>query len=440
MKLLFYSLLFVLVSTAPVFGVAITSPSNGEHVSSPFVLTASSATCSYQPVTTIGYSVDSGGTIMFKGTSTIDTEVSTSSGTHTVHVKAWNAKGGVCTTAAMVTVASALTSSPTSSSTSSNPTISSPSSGEYVSSPFTLSASSATCSSQAVSSMGYSLDSGGTTMFSGKTVIDTSVSASVGSHTVHVKAWNVKGSICVADVNVHVTSATDNVATNTSVVPTSTVSVSNLEAMSNWKASHDKATSGSASGQMSLVGSPAHSGVSRKYVTSYTHYGAERYSVTFGDNRTAKNFMWDGWVYLTSSSSQINNLEMDLNQTMPNGNTVIFGIQCDSPSGTWDYTENLGSAKYPKGHWAHSGAACNFHQWGTGKWHHVQMEYSRTDTGMVTYKYVWLDGKRSTLNKTVFAARSLGWGSSLSINFQMDGNSGSGTATMYLGSLTLYRW
>jgi hypothetical protein len=62
MKSFFYSLLLVVGSTAPAFGIAITSPSNGGQVSSPFTLTASSATCSYQPVTTIGYSLDSGGT------------------------------------------------------------------------------------------------------------------------------------------------------------------------------------------------------------------------------------------------------------------------------------------------------------------------------------------------------------------------------------------
>ena len=340
MKLLFYPLLFVLLSTVPVFGIAITSPSNGEHVTSPFTLTASSATCSSKPVTNIG----------------------------------------------------------------------------------------------------YSLDSAGTTVFRGKAYLDTKVSASVGTHTVHVKVWNGRGSTCVTDVKIDVSSASDNVAANSSVVPKGAVSVGNLESMGNWNASHDSATNGRASGKMSMVGSPSHSGTSRKFVTTYSHYGAERYSVTFGDNRTAQNFMWDAWVYLASSANNINNLEMDLNQTMPNGQTVIFGMQCNSSAGKWDYTENLGSARNPKGHWAHSGANCNFHNWSKSKWHHVQMEYSRTNTGKVTYKYVWLDGARSTINKTTFAARSLGWGSSLSINFQMDGSSGKGTATMYLDSLTLYRW
>ena len=318
--------------------------------------------------------------------------------------------------------------------------ITSPSSGEHVTSPFTLNASSATCSSKAVTTIGYSLDSGGTTMFKGKSSIDTKVSASVGTHTVHAKAWNSSGAVCVTDVKITVTSATDNPSSTTSIVPSSAVSVSNLDSMSSWSASHDSGASGTASGKSSLVGSPSHSGVSRKFVTTYKGYGAERYSIIFGDNRTATNFMWDGWVYLTSSTSHIANLEMDLNQTMPNGQTVIFGIQCDSPSGKWDYTENLGTAAHASGHWAHSSAPCNLHKWSIGKWHHVQMEYSRTSTGHVTYKYVWLDGVRSTINKTVFAARSLGWGSSLSINFQVDGDGKSGTDTIYLDSLTLYRW
>ena len=340
MRLLFYPLLFVLVSTAPVFGVAISSPSSGEHVSSPFTLTASSATCSSKPVTTIGYSLDSGGTTLFKGN-------------------------------------------------------------------------------------GY---------------VDTKVSASVGSHTVHVKVWNGDGAVCVTDVTIDVSSATDDAAADSSVVPASAISVSNLESTGGWSAKNDSAANGSSSGKSSLVGSPSHSGVSRKFVTTYKHYGAERYSVTFGDDRTSTEFMWDGWVYLTSSSSHIANLEMDLNQTMPNGDTVIFGIQCNSSAGKWDYTENLGSASKPSGNWAHSSAACNLHKWGNDKWHHVQMEYSRTSSGKVTYKYVWLDGVRSTINKTVFAARALGWGSSLSMNFQVDGDSGSGTTTVYLDSLTLYRW
>ncbi|MGB8477357.1 MAG: hypothetical protein WCE63_00770 [Acidobacteriaceae bacterium] len=88
MKPFIYPLLRLLASTAPAFGVAITSPSDGAYVSSPFVLTASSATCSYQPVTTIGYSVDSGDTTMLSGKTSFDTSVPASIGSP-INMSGW---------------------------------------------------------------------------------------------------------------------------------------------------------------------------------------------------------------------------------------------------------------------------------------------------------------------------------------------------------------
>jgi len=288
--------------------------------------------------------------------------------------------------------------------------------------------------------MGYSIDNGDTTQLHGDTSINAKVSASAGTHTVHVKAWSSTGAVCTAQVSIKVTTVTDDAVANTSIVPANAVSVSNLDSMGGWKATHDTGANGSASGSMAMVSSPSHSGSARRFISTYKNYGAMRYSIAFGDNRTSTNFMWDGWVYLTSSYTDIANLEMDLNQTMPNGQTVIFGIQCNSSAGKWDYTQNLGTAAHPKGSWTHSSAPCNLKNWGTSKWHHVQMQYSRTSTGHVTYKYVWLDGTKYTLNKTVFAARSMGWGSSFVINFQVDGKGSSGKSTIYLDNLTLYRW
>jgi hypothetical protein len=317
--------------------------------------------------------------------------------------------------------------------------ISSPSSGEHVSSPFTLSASSSECQSEAVRTIGYSLDnSPDTTLFEGSTTLDTKVTETVGTHTVHVKTWNTSGAVCVAEVAIDVTDATDDAASAS--VPADALTTSSLQTLSNWVEVHDTGTSGGSKGNMGLVGSPEHSGPSRKFTTDYSNQGGERYSITFGDDRTSTNFLWDGWVYLTSSSSKIANLEMDLDQTMPNGQTVVFGFQCDGNSGTWDYSENLGSASNPRGYWKHSSAACNPRSWKTDMWHHVQISYSRTTSGSITYKSVYLDGVEKTLNATVFGARDLGWGSSLTINFQVDGRGSSGTATVYLDDLTLKRW
>ncbi len=316
--------------------------------------------------------------------------------------------------------------------------ISSPSSGEHVSSPFTLSATSSNCSSQSVGTMGYSLDNGDTTMVH-NTSFDQQVSASIGTHTVHVKSWGSSGAVCVADVSIDVTSATDNIAANSSIVPSGAVGISSINTLGGWKEAHDSGTNGSSSGTMALVGSPTHSGSSRRFETKFSGSGGERYSVSFGDDTSATNFFYDGWVYFASSASNIGNLEMDLYQVMSNHQTVIMGIQCDGYTGTWDYTENLGSATHPKGHWAHSSAACNPRSWTRNTWHHVQASYSRTSTGRVTYKAIYMDGVEHALNVTVLGARVDGWGPTMLTNFQVDGL-GSGSNTVYLDDLTVYRW
>jgi hypothetical protein len=286
--------------------------------------------------------------------------------------------------------------------------------------------------------MGYSLDSGDTTMVH-NTSFDQQVSASIGTHTVHVKSWGSSGAVCVTDVSIDVTSATDNPAANGSIVPSGAVGVSGISRLGGWHGVHDSGTSGSSSGAMALVGTPTLSGASRRFDTSFSGSGGERYSVSFGDNTSSTNFFYDGWVYFPSSASNIANLEMDLYQVMPNGQTVIMGIQCDGYSGTWDYTENLGSATRPKGHWAHSSAACNPRSWTRDTWHHIQASYSRTSTGRVTYKAIYMDGVEHTLNVTVLGALAVGWAPTMLTNFQVDGL-GSGSNTVYLDDLTVYRW
>lgn len=315
-------------------------------------------------------------------------------------------------------------------------TVNSPANNSGVASPFKLSADAASCSSQAVSTMGYSLDnSSDTTLFDG-TSIDTSILSGNGAHTLHVKAWGDNGASCVTDVAITVTTA----ATRELTVPSFAASISSVQVLGDWQASHDKGGKGSASGATSVVSSPAHSGSARKFVTDFKDNGDERYKVSFGDDESDTNFFYDGWIYLNSSSKSIGNLEMDLNQVIPNGQTVIFGVQCDGYSGTWDYTRNAGSAVHWKDEWVHSSARCNPRSWAVNTWHHVQISYSRNDDGMVTYKSVWLDDTEQKLNATVFSGFALGWGRTLLTNFQVDGLGSSGSNTVYLDDLIIYRW
>jgi hypothetical protein len=191
---------------------------------------------------------------------------------------------------------------------------------------------------------------------------------------------------------------------------------------------------------MSLVDDPAESGQSAKFETSFDDWGGERYSSTWANDAEATNFLYDAEVWI-EDGSKVGNLEMDNNQVIPNGDTVIYAFQCAVDSKTWDYSENAGTPKNPNVKWLHSKQPCNTQEWAPNKWHHVQISYSRDDSGNVTYKSVWLDGVEAPINETVLGAFSLGWArGDLKTNFQVDGIAGSGSSTLYLDNLTFYRW
>jgi hypothetical protein len=415
-------------------GITVSSPYSGTSHTSPFTLTASASSCQSKSITKMGYSLDSGATTMVDS-STIGATVTASTGAHTVHVKAWGTGGVACAAAVPITITGSSQGATTSSD---GISVSSPGNGTSVASPFSLVANASTCSGQAVTSLGYSLDGSSSTTLVTGTSVNTHVSAASGGHTLHVKSWGKSGAACSDSVSITVTGTT---ATSDAVTaPTSATAVSSVQTLSGWTATHDSGTSGSSSGSTAVVTSPTLSGHARKFSLKWSGSGGERYSKSFGDDRTSLDFLYDGWVYIASSSGSIANIEMDLNQTMPSGNTVIFGFQCDGYKGKWDYSENKGSTAKPVGAWVSTSVACNPSSWSRNAWHHVQIEYSRASTGGdITYKSVTLDGTTHTLNKTVFAARSLGWGSSIVTNFQVDGR-GSGSGTVYLDKLTVSRW
>jgi hypothetical protein len=431
MKLLsLLSLSLVLSAVAAVPARAnpnVTSPYKSSTVSSPFTLTADASSCSSQTVSSMGYSLDSSSTSVTASGTSLQESVSATNGGHTIHVKAWGSKGAICVTDVPVTVSS-------SASSSGNPSVSSPNSGSTVTSPFNLSASSSNCSGQAISSIGYSVDDSSSTTTVNGTVLNTSVSTSTGGHTIHVKSWGKGGASCVTHVAVTVSGTS-------TTIPSDATNLSNIQASGTWNNVHDAGTPGSSSGWSGLANSPARSGNARHLSTSYTNYGGERYSTHISDNASAHNFVYDAWVYIQDTATGISNIEMDLNQVIANGWTVIMGFQCDGWSGTWDFTTNKGSATNPNDQWAHTGVKCNPKNWGVNAWHHVQIELSRDDSGFVTYQSVSLDGAKEALNIKTFSGFALGWGKSILINFQVDGGTSySYGSNIFLDDMNVSYW
>lgn len=317
-------------------------------------------------------------------------------------------------------------------------TVNAPATGTDVTSPFTLSASAASCSSKSVVSMGYSFDGSPNAATVNSQTISTSVASSTGTHTLHVKAWAGNGIVCVKDISVNVKSASNGPE---AMVPSNADTVSKIESLSSWTSTHDTGGPGASSGSMALVTSPALYGTARKFVTSFTNNGDQRYSVVFADDVNAKNFFYDTWVYLNSSASKLANIEFDTNQVMPNGQTVLIGVQCDGWTGNWAYTVNTGTAKNVKPKWmSKSGTSCNPRNWSQNKWHHVQASFSRDGSGYITYKSIWLDGVETKLNVVAFGAAELGWDPVINTQFQIDGYGTSGSVTVYVDNLTISAW
>lgn len=311
--------------------------------------------------------------------------------------------------------------------------VNAPGYGGVVNSPFSLSAFTSLCSGQQVSAMGYSLDSSTDTTIVKAPSITTSVWAAAGGHTLHVKAWGVSGAFCITDVAITVNTS--------SSVPASAASVSSIQTFGGWTAIHDNGTPGSSSGWSATTSSPSRSGAARKFSMSYSNYGGERYSKSFGDDESATNFIFDTWIYIPSPNSGLVSVELDLNQVLSGGQTVIYGMQCDGWSNTWDISVNRGTTYQPSNAWQHTSAPCNVRSWSSNTWHHVQLSYSRNDTGWITYKSVTLDGASHGINATVLGAFNLGWAPTLLVNVQLNGSTGgSGSANAILDDLTIYRW
>lgn len=234
---------------------------------------------------------------------------------------------------------------------------------------------------------------------------------------------------------------TQNAIDSTTVV--SAIGSSGLQLDTNWKSKDDPGTSGTATGSSSIVSTPTLSGdPSRKFVMSYTDYGGELNYLSFGNDTLSTHFLYDNWVYITNPAN-LQNLEMDMNQVLANGNTVIYGVQCAGVRGDWMYTLNTGTspAAY-KDSWEDSNVACTLRNWTPNAWHHVQIEYQRDSIGNVTYDWVSVDGvKKDFVGAAGNSAFTLGWAvGTLLTNLQLDGEGQSGSNVVYSNDLTISRW
>jgi hypothetical protein len=222
-------------------------------------------------------------------------------------------------------------------------------------------------------------------------------------------------------------------------IPANAKSSGDLTGSSAWEWNHDAGTPGESVGSSSHpIKSPSLDDAAREFYVSYSHYGGEIYHLTFAHDATPLYFVYDTWVYL-EDPTQVKNIELDVNQVISDGKTVILGNQCSGYSGTWEWAYK--SDGHP--HWHSSNIPCNPTKWKANTWHHVQVASHRNTAGVVTHDWVNVDGKISYFKDAAGpSALSLHWSpGDLLINFQLDGaDSSRGDMKVYIDKLTIYRW
>jgi hypothetical protein len=402
-------------AAGPASDIKVASPVNGAQVTSPFNLTASATNCRSYPAVSMSYSMDGGRAVTQPAS--FSAAVTANPGTHSLQVRCSGQNGTDQVLLSIRVVPPPAAATP----------LFSLASGKYAKAQ-TVTLSDATPGA----TIHYTTDGSAPSANSPQYTSPLSITASTLIQALAVAPAYSNSRVATAAYTIIPPSGPS--------IPANATKQANVHLQTDWRIKHDPATPGSASGAMSVVDDPSLSGQADRFVTSFTDSGGELYSLTYGNDPDAHNFVYDAEVWIEAGSS-LANLEMDNNQVMPNGDTVIYAFQCSGYAGVWEYTENAGTPKKPIVKWLRSTAPCNPANWTPNAWHHVQISYSRDDAGNVTYHSVWLDGAEQLIEQTVNSAFTLGWAhGALVTNFQVDGLGANGWATLNLDSLTIYRW
>src|SRR5579864_19572 len=259
--------------------------------------------------------------------------------------------------------------------------------------------------------------------------LSTNVSASSGSHSASVQAWDTHG-------NVYANKFTINVGGSSAPsTPSGTGSAFSLiEQMSGWQSCTTCAGSGGSGPTASYwiqqsVSSPSLNGKSMQFhIGGSTPYSDALWWRQLGAQNGATHFQYDVEFYLTTPQ-YAQSLEFDINQS--NGSRkFIFGTQCNIKNGgVWDVWDTAGGA------WHHTGVACTTPSAFT--WHHLTWELYRDSTA-THFVAVTLDGVKHYVNMS-FNSRAQG-GTELNVAFQMDGDYAQHNYSAWLNFVTLHYW
>lgn len=221
-------------------------------------------------------------------------------------------------------------------------------------------------------------------------------------------------------------------------VPATATSVS-LITQGTWKAcEHDAGTPGTGTCSNNYPVTGIFADAARGFSMTYTGAGGVRFANSFANDTTSTNFVLDAIVQ-SPDWTHVADLELDTNQVKADGKTTILGTQCASQEKAWDVTFTAANGAW---HWVSTGVPCNPLTWTPNVPHHIRIFGTISAQDISTYIGVELDGLYTPFTgQTGSTADALGWGKGTVLdNVQIDGFGASGSATVYMDKLTIYRW
>jgi hypothetical protein len=314
-------------------------------------------------------------------------------------------------------------------------TIGSPVNGSKISSPVLIRAHNVGCDGLSPTAFGYSVDKG-SGLTPGETAYDIDVTNDpipAGTHTIYFKSWTSRGECPVVSTQFTVA------ATASSGIPSYAIASGDLDALNTWTEIHDGGTPGKSKGSTAYpVNTPLYDDA-REFFMSYSAKAGERWATDVAKDPTTTYFALDTYVLL-ANPAQVLNLELDINHTTADGNTVILGTQCSGVTKSWEYAW---TALPHLDHWWSTNLKCDPETWTANVWHHVQIGMHHDANGMVTHDWVTLDGVTSYFeNATRQSSHFMDWERGIiDTQFQIEGSSATtGSLTAYAHKLTVYRW
>jgi len=415
-KTLLSALSLFLATAGFAVNVSVSSPTTSS--TSPVQVSAS-ASSSYA-ITGWHVYVDGKDSYVGPASSSINTSISTGTGTHQFVIRAWDASGAYGDKTLNVNVSSGGT-TPSSVLT---VKVSSPTANSGVASPFALNASAS--GPKAIVGWHVYVDGKDSYVGGATSTISTNLSVGTGGHTLVVRAWDSSGAYADQTFGITVGSNSSGGGTVSTALPTppSTAKVYNKieEMTSGWNSCGTAACAGGAGGgsywQAMNQSSPSMDGRSMEIYRDGKWANALWWH-SMGAQNNATNLLWDFYVY--TDSAAVNNaqaLEYDAYQFVGGWNYMI-GTECNYAAGVWDtWNENTQ-------HWLHTSVPCK--KFSPNQWHHIQMYLTTNHTNHTyTYHTFVIDGQVYNLNQTQ-PAKYLAWADNIGAQWQLDVNaSGAG--------------